>query len=71
MFLNSDVLTNKMAELRMRVLDAKPTFIGVSEVKPKNLKALDITPLQIHEYDVILSPTFHDEKDRGTLIYVH
>ena len=60
-----------MAELSMRVLGTKPTFMGVSEVKPKNLKALDITALQINEYDAILSPTFHDEKDIGTLIYVH
>ena len=48
-------------------------FIGINEVKPKDLKPLNLTRLQMPDYEIIPGKDFQDTLERGTLIrtYVH
>jgi len=72
-YTNADTLTNKMAELRIRVRDAneKPHLILVTEVKPKNSR-YQTTEAEIDIASYVLHTTELNSKNgsKGTCIYI-
>ena len=71
-FTNADTLTNKMAELSIRLRQEKPLVMGVSEVLPKHIKN-KIQPeiFNVEDYEMVIHPTVTENKGRGSIIYVH
>ncbi len=70
-FTNADVLTNKMAELKLRVMAEAPGFIGINEVKPKNRKEIAMSLLKIPDYEMVYNTNIHEHSERGTIMYIH
>lgn len=73
MFMNADVLTNKMQELLFRIREVNPDIIGINEVLPKNFKR------EIHKEEFIISgyeliTNIDDKTDdnniRGSIMYI-
>lgn len=71
MYTNSDVLDNKMEELKLYVNNHKPTIISIAEVKPKNYRyEPNISTYKIEGYTLYQS-NIENRIGRGVLLYIH
>ena len=72
LFTNADTLTNKMAELQLRINIHKPHIIGINEVLPKFYRE-KIYPEQfaIKDYEMVPHPNIEANKGRGSVLYIH
>lgn len=70
-FTNADTLTNKMDELKTRILIHDAMIIGINEVLPKNSRYSPTNAeLHIDGYDMFINNAGNDEGIRGTALYI-
>ena len=65
---NADVLTNKMAELKLRINEEMPALIGINEVKQQTMKEFDLITLKCPKYEIIYNESIHQGPRGGTII---
>ena len=72
MFLNADVLTNKLAEFEFLIKNDAPHIIGVNGVLPKNFKhKIFKEEFNLQNYDMLAHPNIENNTGRGSILYIH
>ena len=72
MFLNADVLTNKLPEFEFHVKANNPHIIGVNEVLPKNFRTqIFKEEFHLENYDMMAHPNVENNTGRGSILYIH
>ena len=72
MFMNADVLTNKLAEFELHVKSYQPHIIGVNEVLPKYFRnTIFKEEFNLDNYDMLAHPNVEKNIGRGSILYIH